>query len=161
MEEKKNQLFRKKSLETIESPEVLDDYLRVTSPGVWMILSAVILVLLGMIVWGIFGHIDSEVEVAVVSDKTGSKYCLVPEEALDAVIEDRTVTVNGKKLELSPRSIEPVQVEESTDIYVLMAGNLKAGDVVYPVDVISELKEGVYTGIIVTETITPIKFLIN
>ena len=80
MEEKKNQLFRKKSLESIESPEVLDDYLRVTSPGVWMILGAVILLLVGMIVWGIFGHIDSEVEVAVVSDEKGM-YCLVPEEA--------------------------------------------------------------------------------
>ena len=160
MEEKKNQLFRKKSLESIESPEVLDDYLRVTSPGVWMILGAVILLLVGMIVWGIFGHIDSEVEVAVVSDEKGM-YCLVPEEALDAVINHRTVTVKGNELELAPKSIEPMQVEDSMNIYIQMAGNLKPGDVVYPVEVTSELKEGVYTGIIVTETITPIKFLIN
>ena len=43
MEEKKTGgLFREKSLEAVESPESLNDYLRVTSPGVWLILAAVI-----------------------------------------------------------------------------------------------------------------------
>ena len=45
--EKKANLFREKSLETIESPESLNDYLRVTSPGVWIILAAVIALLVG------------------------------------------------------------------------------------------------------------------
>ena len=33
----KSKLFREKNLERLESPEQLNDYLRVTSPGVWMI----------------------------------------------------------------------------------------------------------------------------
>lgn len=33
-----NNLFRKKSLEHISSPEELHDYMRVTSPRLWMIL---------------------------------------------------------------------------------------------------------------------------
>ena len=36
-------LFREKSLEAIESPESLNDYLRVTSPQVWLVLAAVML----------------------------------------------------------------------------------------------------------------------
>ena len=35
----KTKLFREKNLERLESPEKLNDYLRVTSPGVWMILN--------------------------------------------------------------------------------------------------------------------------
>ena len=38
-------IFREKSLKRITSPEELGDYLRVTSPSVWMILAAVILLL--------------------------------------------------------------------------------------------------------------------
>ena len=44
------QLFRKKTLERISSPEQLQDYMRVTNPGTWMVLAAVIVLLVGLIV---------------------------------------------------------------------------------------------------------------
>ena len=53
------QIFRQKSLERISSPESLGDYLRVTSPAVWMILAAVILLLAGMLIWSSVASIDS------------------------------------------------------------------------------------------------------
>ena len=49
-EEGKTGLFREKSLEAIESPESLNDYLRVTSPGVWLVLATVVILLAGFIV---------------------------------------------------------------------------------------------------------------
>ena len=52
-------IFRKKSLERISSPEALSDYLRVTSPSVWLILAAVILLLAGMLIWSSTASIDS------------------------------------------------------------------------------------------------------
>ncbi|MCR4807821.1 MAG: hypothetical protein K5857_09120 [Lachnospiraceae bacterium] len=42
-------LFRKKSLERISSPEELNDYIRVTTPGIWLILVAITLLLIGML----------------------------------------------------------------------------------------------------------------
>ena len=39
-EEKKQGIFREKSLEAVENPEQLNDYLKVTSPGVWIVLGA-------------------------------------------------------------------------------------------------------------------------
>ena len=53
------QLYRKKSVEQIQSPEQLNGYLRVTNPGVWIVLTAVILLLAGLLVWGSFIYIDS------------------------------------------------------------------------------------------------------
>ena len=52
-------IFRKKSLDRITSPESLGDYLHVTNPSVWMILAAVILLLVGMLIWASTSNIDS------------------------------------------------------------------------------------------------------
>ena len=43
-----NQLFRKKSLDKVSSPEQLNDYIRVSNPGVWIALTAVIVLLFGV-----------------------------------------------------------------------------------------------------------------
>ena len=52
-------IYRQKSLDRISSPEALGDYLRVTSPAVWLILTAIILLLVGMLVWSTVASIDS------------------------------------------------------------------------------------------------------
>ena len=44
-------IYREKSLDRISSPEQLNDYLRVTSPSVWIILAAIILLLAGLLLW--------------------------------------------------------------------------------------------------------------
>ncbi len=54
-----NQIFRRESLEQISSPEQLNDYLRVTNPAVWLVLTAVILLLAGMLLWASVASIDS------------------------------------------------------------------------------------------------------
>ena len=46
-EQPKTKLFREKSLEAVESPESLNDYLRVTSPGIWLVMASVIVLLIG------------------------------------------------------------------------------------------------------------------
>ena len=51
-------LFRKKSLQRMASPEQLDDYIRVTTPSVWLILLALIVLLAGLLAYCIFGTID-------------------------------------------------------------------------------------------------------
>ena len=54
-----NPLFRKNSMESISSPEQLTDYLRVTNPAVWIVMAAIILMLVGMLIWGSVAQIDS------------------------------------------------------------------------------------------------------
>jgi hypothetical protein len=54
-----SELFRKKSLERISSPEQLDDYIKVTSIPVWIILLGIVVLLAGMLVWGTFGTVET------------------------------------------------------------------------------------------------------
>lgn len=44
-------LFRKESIERISSPEQLSDYLHVTSPAIWVVLTVVILLLASLFIW--------------------------------------------------------------------------------------------------------------
>ena len=64
-EQPKAKLFREKSLEAVESPESLNDYLRVTSPVVWLVMASVVVLLTGGILWGILGHIRTTANFAV------------------------------------------------------------------------------------------------
>ena len=51
-------IFRQKSIDKVSSPEKLDDYIRVTTPSVWITLIAIVLLLVGTLVWGIFGEVE-------------------------------------------------------------------------------------------------------
>lgn len=50
-------IFREKSMKKVTSPEELNDYIHVTSPSVWIVLTAIVVLLAGMIVWSIFGKV--------------------------------------------------------------------------------------------------------
>ncbi|MBE5848062.1 MAG: hypothetical protein E7300_10340 [Lachnospiraceae bacterium] len=55
-------IFREKSIERVSSPEQLDDYIRVTTPSVWLILFATIILIVGALVWGVLGRIEVQTE---------------------------------------------------------------------------------------------------
>jgi len=153
--EKKERLFREKSLERIENPEKLNDYLRVTSPGVWLVLGTVIVLLIGTVIWGIFGRITATAPAAVVTEN-GRSTCLVPVAALEGVISHRTVTVDGEERELAPAVLEPQVISEDTNIYTMLAGKLSVGDIVYPIELSQPMDtDGILPGVLVTETISP------
>ena len=55
-----------KAMEMIDSPEQLNDYIKVTTPSVFAILVAVLILTAGIIIWSIFG-------VMTVNTKDGTK----------------------------------------------------------------------------------------
>lgn len=156
----KIKLFREKNIDAIESPESLNDYLKVTSPSVWLILGGIVLFLIGVCIWGVFGHIDSTLSAAVIA-QDGETVCLVPEEALAGVLKEPVVIIEGTEYELAPSALKPEVVSEDTDVYVILAGKLVPGQVVYRIPLNTALPEGIYNGTVVTEKLTPISLLMN
>ena len=160
-EQPKVQLFREKSLEAVESPESLNDYLKVTSPGVWLILSAVIALLIGAILWGVFGHIRTTAQVAV-EVKEGQALCYVPAAAAEGVLKQGTVAVDGAEYPLDTKGEYDFAIMEDTDsLRLLKAGNLRGGDLVYLVPADTDLPDGIYPGVAVTEDLHPISLLLQ
>lgn len=161
MAEEKKSIFRKESLDRISSPEEYDHYLQVTGPGVWMTLGAIVILLVGAIVWAVFGRLTTTMNVAVIAQ--GDRVvCMIPvEKAGDLNGEKMTVKVADEELALVDAGYAPLMIGSDTDASIKMAGELLDGSFVYPYDVDAELPEGVYVGKIQVEEIAPIKFIIN
>ena len=86
------QVFRKRSLERLSSPEELNDYLHVTQPSVWVALSAVILLVAGLFIWSSFTAINSYVG-GKGSVRDGIMTISFADAAADQVSPGMTVTV--------------------------------------------------------------------
>ena len=86
-------IFREKSLKRITSPEELGDYLRVTSPTVWMVLAAVILLLAGMLFWSATTSIDSFVTGTAQVESGSMRILFDDEETAKIVTSGMTVKV--------------------------------------------------------------------
>ncbi len=56
------QIFRKKSVERLTSPEQLNDYLHVTRASTWAVLVSVIILLAAIVIWSAFATIESAAE---------------------------------------------------------------------------------------------------
>ena len=58
-------LFRKKAMDKISTPDELRDYIHVVNPGVWMALSAILVLLIGALIWARVSSINTYVSCVV------------------------------------------------------------------------------------------------
>lgn len=134
------QLFRKQSIDRISSPEQLQDYMRVTSPGIWMVLTAIIVMLAGLIICSSIGTVETSYPVAA-DVKAGEASIVLDKDTEYTVKEGMTLRVAGE------------------DITIENVRRLDSGETVVTAEV--SLQDGTYDAKIVTERITPITFLLN
>ncbi|MBR6916557.1 MAG: hypothetical protein IKN38_00095 [Clostridia bacterium] len=60
--ERDNSIFREKSINKVSGPESLNDYIKVTTPSVWIVLAALLVLLVGILAWCIFGRVEEHVD---------------------------------------------------------------------------------------------------
>ena len=135
-----NQIFREKSIKRISSPEELNKYLRVTNPGIWAVLLAVIVLLGGLIVWASVGTLETKVDAeAVVSD--GYVQVTVAGDKAGLVQADMPLIIDWN---------ETVLDDVKTDEYGRAVGMA-----------VLNVPDGRYNAEVVIERIAPISFLIR
>jgi hypothetical protein len=141
-----NQVFRQKSVERISSPEQLQDYMRVTTPGVWMVLAAVILLLAGLILSSALVNVESKItEQGTVTE--------------DGSMLDIMLPLSQKSL-VAPGMLVRVADREAKIDMVFQAENEVEVIAMLPEDGV-KLAPGTYDVEIVTETVRPISFLFS
>lgn len=139
-------LFRKQNVERISSPEQLQDYMRVTNPGVWMVLAAVIVLLAGLLAASALVKVETTVEAkGEIAQAGGEVVMTLAPEAGQAVREDMPVRLAGQDGRVA-------YVYESDGETIVKAELDKAAEA---------LPAGTYDVEIVTETLSPISFLLN
>lgn len=147
-----NQLFRKTSMDRISSPEQLSDYMRVTSPKLWMILAAVIALLVGFVVYASTATMEStlSVKAEVYTDsfegvqKTYMIIVLKPTE--------RDLVKPGMVVRLADKEGKITYIMEDGE-EIVVGGDMG--------ETASHIPDGNYDAEIVTESTTPISFLLN
>ena len=154
------QLFRKKSIDRVSSPEQLDSYIRVASPGVWMVLTAIIVLLAGVCVWGVLGQLETTVSaVAVCEDGTVMLY--VEEEKGSLVEPGMEVRIGESVGEVTEVSDLPAAAKEKLSDYALHLGGFSAEAWVYSAETDAALSEGIYAAEIILESMKPMSFVMN
>ena len=134
-------LFRKKSLDKIASPESLTDYIRVTNPGVWLVLAALIVLLAGACVWAIFGRMETKLPVTAKVENGMAAITLTADEA-EKVAPGESVIFDGGE-----------------GVILTIEGPDEAG--LYPAAAEMNAPDGTLRAEIVTESVSPMSFIVN
>ena len=153
-------LFRQKSIERISSPESLHDYLRVTSPRLWMILAAIIALLAGFIVYASMGNMENTTALKVdVETYDIGEYGGIPGEKLTSVScnipQDQAEQIKtGMKLRLGQ--------EEGIVDNILSSAEGKDSFIYFRMEhPLLHMENGQYDAELVLESTSPISFLWN
>lgn len=155
-----NGLFRDKSIKRVSSPEQLNDYIRVSNPGVWICMAAVLVLLAGICIWGIFGQLDTTVSAALIV-KDGTMVCHIKEADIQNIRSGMTVTAGGREFIIETVSDAPIAVPSDADSYLLHVGGLTPGEWVYEATAQVTLEDGIYDGSILVERVSPLSFVFN
>ena len=165
-----NKLFKKSSMERITSPEKLNDFIKVSNPSSWMILGAALAIVLGLLIWGIFGQLSESVTFNG-HLKDGQLYCyatgglekqlqpgmeatIVPQGSTEGAMTGRILTVADQPLSFDEAS------RDITSDYMLSALGITGWNIAVTIETDAPLYDGVvYTVSVVTETYRPIQMV--
>lgn len=153
-------LFRQKSLDRISSPEQLNEYIRVSTPPVWMLLAAIVILLVGVCVWGVFGHMDTTLSVVAVSEN-GAVTAYIRETDASKVTADAAVILDGAQGKVASISAQPVPVDAAFTEYMRHVGGIQEGEWVYVMTLDVDCPDGVYAAQIVIDSVSPMSFVLN
>ncbi len=154
-----NQLFRQKSLDRISSPEELHDYMRVTSPRLWMILGAILVLLAGFIVYASTTTMENTVPVKIKLES----YEGTNETEGDWRITSVTGTWPASQRDLIATGMELRLLNETGKVSLIIY-NAEDEDLMILYEMDKEalyIPDGEYDAELVTESRTPISFLWN
>lgn len=138
----------------------LGEYIKVASPSGWIIFIAALILLLGLIVWSIFGEVDSRIGTVIIADGNSIR-CFVKAEDVDEIVTGQKVTYSDGTLTIAEIGTTPIIVDEQLSEYVRFVGEITPGEYIYPIYLTGSLMEGVYDGDITVKTMTPISLINN
>lgn len=165
MERVMTQVFREKSLARMSSPEQLDQYIHVSNPSVWVILGAIVLLLLGGIVWSCVGTIaEREGALVVVNNGVATVYAqqdsaqsMAAGQTFELASETAGVERSGEGILGNMRS----ELVLSDDLGSQATDSLGASAwlVTYDATLSSELPDGTYGASVLTSVYHPLALL--
>ena len=141
----KKRLFRQNQDELGNSPDQLQDYVRVTNPIVWVVLVAVILLLGGGAVAATLGKVEVTLNAAAFVT-SGTAYMDVATPDANKLKEGMTVRFTGQGASAQIAAIEWLTPELAEATFAIA---------------LPDTTDHPYPCVVVTDVVSPISFLIN
>lgn len=158
----KESLFRKSSVNKISSPEQLNDYIKVSNPSVWVVLGAIIVLLISIFVWGLFGNLETSIIKNGIA-KNGNIVCYFEEMNIENIKEGMKVKVGdveGAVISVDKVPLSKEKIEEKLDDYTAYSLSLDTWN--YKVIVKADgIIDGICEVSIVLESVKPLSFVFN
>ncbi len=133
---------KNKTYKLNQSLDNLNEYIRVIHPSVWLLLIAMLSIVVGIVCWGVFGHVDRTIETTIYVENK-QVVCYVNHGDIEDIKQGMTITYDNT----------------SGTIQSLKESN--GGVDIYTVSSKEEIEDGYYQGMIVVEQISPISFLLD
>jgi HlyD family secretion protein len=73
----KQELFRKSALESLATPDRLDEAMRITRPRAWVALMTILMILVSTVIWSVFGTLPASVEGQGIIIREGGTFNVV------------------------------------------------------------------------------------
>ena len=156
MSEKTNTREKKQNLQ----PGDLNQYIRLTTVSIWLVLGAFFVFVIGMVVWGFFGRLTVSVKaVAVGHEGTVSLY--IPEDQVSKIKDDNELVIEDKTFIIGDvhESDNSQRAGDVLDEYQLSLAGLSEDQKVISVDRGLTGYDGSYEATIIVERIKPFSFL--
>lgn len=157
----KAQVFNPASLARVSSPEQLNDYIRVANPSVWLILTAMIVLLAALLVWSMTGTLPTTI----------SETCVAEGGVLTGYLSDKADVAPGMRVRIgsltgtitaisdTPYSSREVGAKYDDDYMLHMLG---VDDWNYEITIEAPgVPDGLVETTIVTGEVQPITFIFN
>ncbi|MCD7729450.1 MAG: hypothetical protein LUI60_06010 [Clostridia bacterium] len=143
------------------SPEQLKSYIKVANAGIWIVIAAIIALLVGVCVWGVFGRLETTVDAVAVCEE-GKITAYIKQEDYSSVEEGMALKIDGEEYEVAYVSTEWITVSaDNLSEYAAYLGGFSSGDIIYSLQAYGSVSSGIYAAQIVVESISPISFLFS
>lgn len=161
-----NPIFNSRATEKLRSPDDLDKYMRVANPSVWVVIAACAALLIGILIWGIFGAVTTSVSATGVNVEGKAMCFLAADDAAKVNVGDEAA-VDGKRMTVYKIAPVPVSRDEAYDILTsdYLVSTLVSGDWAYQIifegDTSTIAEHVPLTVSITTERIAPITLILG
>lgn len=169
--EKKKSIFRQESLDRVESPEQLDQYIKVSKPSAWIMVSALLIASASLLIWSFTGSLPQTTTVKGITAEEGVVYCYVdPSDIQESMVgcQVQMVLPDNSTMQgtVSEMSSVPYSLEEVSEILEKdwIIDQLVDSSYVYQLKVDTETETSqniIVQASIVTSEVKPIQYVLN
>lgn len=156
-----SKVYREKSLERVSSPEELNNYIRVVNVGVWVLLSAIIVLLVGALIWCAVIKLETKTIPTAAVVKNGTVSLYVTEEDKVDVREGMLLKVAECEYTLPAPEFNAVKLFPENDSTIIEIIGAEGAEYAYATKFQVDLPNGVYNAKIMADEISPLTLIFN